>query len=377
MRVAFVTNFCPHYRVKTFETLARYHDVDYLFFSKGDEWYWPGQHGVHRGDFRHEYLSGFSLAGTRVTPSLLLRLWRGNYRAIVKCVQGRFALPATYLVARLKKTPFVLWTGVWMRLRTPFHRLFFPVVRYIYRHADAVVVYGEHVKRYLVDEGVSPGRIFVAPHAVDNASYRRKVPEEFTAALRAELGVEPRQKIVLYLGRLENGKGLADLIDAFASLGDPDAVLVLAGSGAQAAPLREQARQRGIERRVRFPGYVPPDSALVYYSLAYVFVLPSVTTPVFKEPWGLVVNEAFNQGLPVIATEAVGAAAGGLVRDGVTGLVVPERDAAALSGALRRLLADRSLRDALGARAAEVVAGWDNERMVMGFRQAIDAVTAS
>jgi glycosyltransferase involved in cell wall biosynthesis len=375
IKAAFVTNFCPHYRVKTFETLARYHDVDYLFFSKGDEWYWPGAHGVHRGDFGHEYLSGFSLGGTRVTPSLLRRLWQGNHRVIIKCVQGRFALPATYLVARLKKTPFVLWTGVWMRLRTPFHRLFFPVVRYIYRHADAVVVYGEHVKAYLVDEGVAPGRIFVAPHAVDNANYRRQVPAEVTAALRAELRLEPTTKVVLYLGRLEDGKGLPDLIDAFASLGDPDAVLVLAGSGAQSEPLREQARQRGLEGRVRFPGYVPPDSALVYYSLAYVFVLPSVTTPVFKEPWGLVVNEAFNQGVPVIATEAVGAAAGGLVRDGLTGLVVPERDPRALGAAVARLLADRPLRDALGARAREAVAGWDNERMVRGFRDAIDAVT--
>jgi len=88
-----------------------------------------------------------------------------------------------------------------------------------------------------------------------------------------------------------------------------------------------------------------------------------------------VVNEAFNQGVPVIATEAVGAAAGGLVRDGLTGLVVPERDPRALAAAVARLLADRPLRDALGARAREAVAGWDNERMVRGFRDAIDAVT--
>ena len=132
-----------------------------------------------------------------------------------------------------------------------------------------------------------------------------------------------------------------------------------------------------MESRVRFAGYVPPEQAVAYYALAWVFVLPSVTTPVFKEPWGLVVNEAFNQGLPVIATDAVGAAAGGLVRDGVTGFVVPERDAAALAAALRRVLGDRALRDALGARAREVVAGWDNERMVRGFRDAIDHVTSA
>src|SRR6185295_7738026 len=94
LKVAFVTNFCPHYRVKTFETLARYHDVDYYFFSKGDEWYWPGRHGVRRGDFHLEYLSGFSIGGTRIVPALLHRLWRGDHRGIIKCILGRFALPA-------------------------------------------------------------------------------------------------------------------------------------------------------------------------------------------------------------------------------------------------------------------------------------------
>jgi glycosyltransferase involved in cell wall biosynthesis len=377
LRIAFVTNFCPHYRVRTFEALARYHEVEYLFFSRGDEWYWPGEHGVRGGAFRHEYLPGFSLGQTRITPRLPLRLWRGRPRVIVKCINDRFALPVTYLVARLRRVPFVLWTGVWMRVQTPAHRLFFPFTRHLYRHADAVVVYGEHVKRYLVGEGVAPERIFVAPHAVDNEAYRRPVGPEERAALRRTLAVEPSHKVVLFLGRLEEGKGLPYLVDAFAACADPDAVLVLAGTGAQADALRAQARRLGIEGRVRFPGYVPPDEAVRYYAVSWVFVLPSVTTPTFKEPWGLVVNEAFNQALPVIATDAVGAAAGGLVEDGVTGLVVPERDAAALADALRRVLGDPALRDRLGARAREVVAGWDNERMVRGFRDAIAAVAGA
>jgi len=377
LKVAFVTNFCPHYRVKTFETLARHQEMDYLFFSKGDEWYWPQPHGVSQGAFHLEYLPGFSIGRLRMTPALPLRLWRGQHRVIIKCITGRFALPAAYVVARLKGTPFVLWTGVWMRLQTPFHRLFFPVVRHIYRHADAVVVYGEHVKRYLVAEGVAEDRIFVAPHAMDNDAYRRAVTAAEQAELRRTLGLEAEQKVVLYLGRLEEAKGLSYLLDAFASVDDEKAVLVFCGDGAAGPALREQARRRRVESRVRFAGYVPTEQAVAYYALAWVFVLPSVTTPVFKEPWGLVVNEAFNQGLPVIATDAVGAAAGGLVRDGVTGFVVPERDSAALAAALRRVLGDRALRDALGARAREVVAGWDNERMVRGFRDAIDFATRS
>ncbi len=62
------------------------------------------------------------------------------------------------------------------------------------------------------------------------------------------------------------------------------------------------------------------------YAGSDVVVVPSVPTRDFLEPWGLVVNEAFHQGVPVIATDAVGAAAGGLVQHERTGLIVPAGD---------------------------------------------------
>lgn len=371
MRVAFVTNFCPHYRGKTFETLARYHDVDYCFFSAGDEWYWQQEHGLRAGDFRYQYLPGYRIGHTRVTPTLPWKLWRGNHDLYIKCINGRFALPATYAVARLRRKPFILWTGLWMRLQTPLHRLFFPLTRFIYRHADAIVVYGEHVKRYLVGEGVPAERVFVAAHAVDNDAYTRPVSQHETDSLREKLEIKSR-KVVLFLGRLEAVKGLNYLLEAFAALRSDDAVLVLAGTGSKKAQLRSLAQQMGMADRVRFAGYAQPEDTPLYYALAWVLVLPSVTTSTSKETWGLVVNEAMNQGVPVIATDAVGASAGGLVRDGVNGLVVPERDSAALAQALQRILDDRALRDRMGQNARRIVAEWDNERMVQGFREAID-----
>lgn len=374
MRVAFVTNFCPHYRIRTFETLSRHHDVRYFFYSPGREWYWQREHGVRGGEFPHEYLTGFSLGRTRVTPSLPLRLLAGGYQVFVKCINGRFALPVTYLVARLRRRPFILWTGVWMRLRTPAHRLFFPVTRHIYRHADAIVVYGEHVKRYLVDEGVRPENIFVAPHAVDNETHAAAVSQETLERLRSRFEISPTARVILYMGRLVEGKGLDHLLEAFAGVRCPAAVLIVVGAGPERDRLERIARERGLAERVRFAGHVAPEDTVPCHALARVLVLPSVTTASFREPWGLVVNEAFNQGVPVIASDAVGAVAGGLVEDGRTGLVVPEADVAALTGALSRLLGDDDLRNRLGSRARERIAGWDDERMVEGFLQAIDHV---
>jgi glycosyltransferase involved in cell wall biosynthesis len=261
-----------------------------------------------------------------------------------------------------------------MRLQSRAHRLMFPLTRYVYRHADAIVVYGDHVKRYLISEGVPAERIFSAHHAVDNAAYDVAIAAADRRALRDQLRAGDR-KIVLYLGRLEAGKGLDYLVDAFAAADDERALLVLAGEGSERPHLEQRVRDRGIAERVRFVGYVPSDQTMAYYAIAWVYVLPSITIPLFKEPWGLVVNEAMNQGTPVIASDAVGAAAGGLVQDGDTGFVVPERDAPAITRALNRVLGEPGLRDRLGERARSVVATWDNERMVRGFRDAIEYVT--
>ncbi len=370
VKVAFVHNFVTYYTQRTFELLAQHYDVRYYFFSGGRESYWLPEHGIRMGRFRGEYLPGFQLGRTRIVPALPFKLLRGDYDVVVKCINGRFALPATFLSAWLRRKPFVLWTGIWNRINTPFHRLLFPITRYIYRHADAIVVYGEHVKRYLVDEGVRPQRIFVAAHAVDNDNYNRIIPEHEKACLREKVGIAPGKKVVLYLGRLESIKGISFLIEAFSSIGRDDSVLVLAGTGSQRPGLERLVRERQLQG-VRFTGYVPVEQAVLYYALADVFVLPSITDATFREPWGLVVNEAFNQGLPVIATESVGAAAGGLVQDGITGFVVPERDSGALAKALDQILANPRLRRQLSENARELISRWTQEDMVVRFQQAI------
>ncbi|HYY72628.1 MAG TPA: glycosyltransferase [Candidatus Bathyarchaeia archaeon] len=371
-RFAFVQPICTHYTVGLFTRLAERLDAQYFFFSDGKEWYWQAEHGVSSGDFPHEYLSGFRLGKTRIAAALPWKLLRCPVRAILCSIDGKFALPAAYLAARAKRVPFLLWTGLWFRLGTPLHRRIFAFTRFLYRHADAIVVYGEHVKRYLVSEGVRPKRIFVAPHAVDNAFYSRFVSDSEREALRRKLGIHAGQNVILYLGRLEAVKGIPHLLEAFAAARLADAVLVIAGAGRERPALERLVASLCIEERVRFVGYVPIEDTVGYYAIASVVVLPSVTTPQAKELWGLVVNEAFNQGVPVIATDAVGAVAGGLVRDGVNGVVVPEGNAGALARALERVVNDPAAQRQMGAAARRVVAEWSQDAQAAGFARALE-----
>jgi glycosyltransferase involved in cell wall biosynthesis len=114
-----------------------------------------------------------------------------------------------------------------------------------------------------------------------------------------------------------------------------------------------------------------------FYAGSDVVVVPSVPTRDFLEPWGLVVNEAFDQGVPVIATDAVGAAAGGLVRHEQTGLVVPAGDEHALAAALRRVQDDPVLRARLGAAGRDAVAaGHSHADWTAGMGRALAAIGA-
>src|SRR5713226_7240376 len=110
LRMAFIVNMCPHYRVKTFETLARYFRLDYYFFSTGDQWYWEQKNGTRAGNFRYEYLPGINLVGTRLTPTLAPKLWRGNCDVFVKCIAGRFGLALPYCIGRVRRRRILLWT---------------------------------------------------------------------------------------------------------------------------------------------------------------------------------------------------------------------------------------------------------------------------
>jgi glycosyltransferase involved in cell wall biosynthesis len=122
---------------------------------------------------------------------------------------------------------------------------------------------------------------------------------------------------------------------------------------------------------------VPPERLREMYADADILVVPSIGTRTFREPWGLVVNEAMNRGLAIVASDAVGAVAGGLVRDGHNGLVAPAGDVDALARALARLAADSRLRASLGAAGAIDVGAYTYEAWAGGFSQALATVGLS
>lgn len=296
---------------------------------------------------------------------------------MIKSIDGKFALPISFIISKLRRKPFILYTGIWNRLDNHIHRLFFPVTQFIYRHSDAIVVYGSHVKKYLVSEGVRTEKIFIAPHAVNNACYGKHITQEDKTELLRKLQIDGQKQILLFLGRLEEPKGIKYLLQALPSIHSNNWILILAGTGGQKLELEIMIDELGLNEKVVFAGYVPIIQTPVFYSIATLFILPSITTPMFKEPWGLTINEAMNQGVPVITTNAVGAATGGLVNHGKTGFIIPERNTAALADAINRLLDNPELLATMQKESLQLIAGWNQDRMVEGFIDAVKLVSKS
>jgi glycosyltransferase involved in cell wall biosynthesis len=229
----------------------------------------------------------------------------------------------------------------------------------VYRHAEAIVVSGEHVRRFVLETpGVDPEKIFVARLAVDATPFEavQRSPGDGTAE-------------ILYIGQFEERKGLPYLLEAFDRLSDTGARLRMIGGGVQLDSVRSRVDGR---RDIELVGYRSQEELPQEFARARCLVLPSVTTREDREPWGLVVNEALHAGLPVVVSDTVGAAAAGLVRDGRNGLIVPERDSKALADALRQLVEDPDLAARMGDAGREDAAEFNYESMASAFLDAAE-----
>lgn len=189
---------------------------------------------------------------------------------------------------------------------------------------------------------------------------------------RAELGLGQHDVVVTFAGRITTDKGITELASAWRSLVDtrPSAHLVVAGRVDDAdrhAP-RLEAMLRGLPN-AHLVGHV--DDLERLWADSDLIVLPS-----YREGLPLVVIEAAAAGVPAVVADCTGGPES--VVDGVTGLVVPRRDAASLGTALARLVDDSETRSRMGSAArARALARYDRESLWQALDQLLKRVSPS
>jgi len=329
-RLTLLTEIPAPFRIPLFNALAERVDLRVVFLRERQP---TRQYRLHEDELRFErqFLPGFRLGG----GSRWLLVNRGVGRAVKGAdalLVGGWNQPAFWR-ALGGRTPSLLW--VESTARDARSGLGTSVKEIFAGRAAGFVVPGSAAESYVRE--LAPGApVTVAPNAVDAALFASRVDDR--DGLRAELGLD--RPCVLYVGRLAPEKGVDVLLEAARRL---DADVVVAGSGPDEARLRATA-----PANVRFVGQLDRDELPAWYAAADVLCLPSRS-----EPWGMPLNEGAAAGLPLVATDAVGAAHD-LIEDGANGFRVPAGDAEALRGALERLVGDEDVRRTAGARSREL-----------------------
>jgi glycosyltransferase involved in cell wall biosynthesis len=221
--------------------------------------------------------------------------------------------------------------------RVDFHLRNTSLSRWKYRQVDCFICASEAIRQMLVADGVPDNRTVTVHEGIDLERVGAAPP----ANLHEELFLPHQAPIVGNVAALVPHKGQRHLVGA-ASLvlrKVPDARFVIAGEGELRATLERQIKEHHLEKHVVLAGFRP--DVLSLHKAFDIFVMSSVT-----EGLGTSLLDAMAAGKPIVATSTGGIPE--VVEDGVTGILVPPRDDAAMAEAIVSLLKDPELRRRMG-----------------------------
>jgi glycosyltransferase involved in cell wall biosynthesis len=250
---------------------------------------------------------------------------------------------ATIALAEIgQRRPYVVSTVHSSRIRSEADRQH---LRDLTPHMDQLIAVSRAIEHKLVDEERVQAPVRLIYNGVDLSRYD---DQEACCTLPEEYGMEPGSQIVGVVARLEPEKGHPTLLEAWPLVlrSVPNAYLLIVGEGSRREALEAQARELRIAHRVVFTGR--RDDVPAVTAALDVAVLPS-----YREAQGLSVLEAMALSRPVVASNVGGIPE--MITDGRTGLLVPPHDAAALAGAISRLLLDHPYADTIGRAGHDMV----------------------
>jgi teichuronic acid biosynthesis glycosyltransferase TuaC len=232
--------------------------------------------------------------------------------------------------------------------------------------AHTVLTVSEDLRRTVVRMGVSPERVRAVLNGCDTRVFHCGPSEQ----IRRELRVERDASLLLYVGRFDLAKGLAELIRATAQIAvqAPKLQLALVGAGPARSDIQILAKELRILDRIRFVAPCPSSEVSKWMRAANVFALPS-----YREGCPNVILEALSCGLPVVASDV-----GGIPElvDEKCGILVHPQDPAGLANALSIALNRSWDRDQISKRMQR---GWDAvaEETVDACRSALGIAAAN
>ena len=273
----------------------------------------------------------FFLLSEYIKTSSLIRKYNPDV------IHAHWLIPQGIIASMLKRKENKLIVTIHGSDLFPLKNTFFKSIqKNVLRNCDYCTVNSEATKNELLKRFPEfKDKVFVIPMGVDTKLFFKK-------NVNHKFNEYAGKKIILFVGRLNEQKGVEYLVRAMKSvnLKIKNSRLLIIGEGGYKKELQKIANSFHIDN-IEFLGGMGQSELADYYNLADVFVLPSVTSRIGTEGQGLVLLEAMSCGTPVIGSETGGIKF--LIKNNENGLLVRERNEDEMANAIIRILSDRNL----------------------------------
>lgn len=369
-KVVLLTEIISPYRIPVFNEIARNLRDRFLvlFFAKtGKRRLWK----IYTENIRFGYkvLPGILFQRENATPyflnpTIIYELVRYSPDVIII---GGYNHPTSLLAmlyAKMFRRRIILWNESNGRAQRSYHPFKEFYKRWYIQNCTEYLAAGRASFEYLTSLGADAHQIWVAPDAVDNDFFGQASDKQRKRKEMFKRSKGYPERVILYVGRLVNQKGIFDLLRAFQVLSDErsDLGLVLVGNGPQENTYKHFCQINNL-KNVFFEGFIDQEDLPGYYAAADVLVLPT-----YSDSWGLVLNEAMACKLPVIAAEVAGAAQD-LIRNGENGYVYRKGDLEGLTQCIQEVLDGDKER--MGQKSYEIVRNYSPQKCAQGFLEVI------
>ncbi|OGW24282.1 MAG: hypothetical protein A2X55_04975 [Nitrospirae bacterium GWB2_47_37] len=390
-KLAVLTSHPIQYQTPLFRILSEHPEIDLTVyfcdrFGTGREKYDAGFRMKIKWDipllegYNYRFLRNFSLKPLSgfwgvINPSIIKELWNNSYDAIWIHGYADLSNWFAFLGAWISRTPIILrGESHLLNYRPAWKRIIKKIVLdMLFKRIDCFLSIGKLNTEYYKHYNVGEEKIFLTPYSVDNKFFMRKYKEliERKNDVKGKLGISSDTSVILYASKMMPRKRPMDLLKAYEKIHNKvNMALVFVGDGIERSTLEVYTKSQNL-KNVYFVGFKNQTELPEFFVIADVFVLPSI-----DEPWGLIINEAMNFGLPVITTDQVGARYD-LVRDGENGFVYPAGDIGRLAECLLKGLQDPYVKEKMVENSLKIISNWSYKEDIDGILQAVEYIKKS
>lgn len=352
IKIGFVHNRFIWYRIPLFKKLSKNYNIKFIFTHENND----NLNAIKEIDYvLLKNRAGFALG-------LFKEIITNDYDIfIIGCcsnLQELFETLVSIFIIKIMRKPAIIWSEQWRYPEKLHKKLGMPLFKLIAKKSNAYIVPGIQHRKFAIELGCNPKKIFIAPNASNFC--KSDIQKEIK-------NIYEDKKIVLFVGRLIKLKGVDILIKSFSMLKREmnDLILLIVGDGDQKEDLIALANELKIND-IQFTGWIDNIDLPFYYNNSKLLVLPSRNT----DASGLVLSEAMYYGNPVIATEAVGSAYD-LINNEENGFIVPAENIDSLYQAMKFILMDKKIQEKMAKKSKHIANNNNFERMFKTFKQAI------